>query len=254
MASILRVSAMLVMVMAAFHPGHVLGGHSKAKVDIKILKEGDGATAIRHSMVKVHYTGWLMDGTKFDSSVDRGTPFEFTVGAGQVIPGWNSGVEGMKVGGKRELIIPPELAYGSKGAGEVIPPNATLKFTIALLSLTPPKYSNIDNAALKVLLDRDVKIVDLRRKGEWKKTGVIKNSKLLTAFDGAGKFIRSFPAALREYVATDEEVVLICGEGVRSSMIANMLTEQAGYTTVYNVTDGIERWLKDGNSVVPLRR
>ena len=79
MASILRVSAMLVMVMVAFHPGHVLGGHSKAKVDIKILKEGDGATVIRHSLVKVHYTGWLMDGTKFDSSVDRGTPFEFIV-------------------------------------------------------------------------------------------------------------------------------------------------------------------------------
>ena len=77
---------------------------------------------------------------------------------------------------------------------------------------------------------------------------------MLTAFDGAGKFIGSFPAALQEYVAQDEDVVLICGEGIRSLMIANMLTEQAGYTTVYNVTDGIERWLKDGNSVVPLRR
>ena len=177
-----------------------------------------------------------------------------SVGAGQVIPGWDSGVEGMKVGGKRELVIPPELAYGNKSAGDVIPPNATLKFAIALLSLTPPKYSNIDNAALKELLERDVKIVDLRRKGEWERTGVIKNSKLLTAFNVTGNFIRSFPAALQEYVAPDEEVILICGEGVRSSMIANVLTEQAGYTTVYNVTDGIERWLKDGNSVVPLRR
>ena len=254
MANFYRVSVMLVMVMAVFLPGPVLAGHTKAKVDIKILKEGDGATAIRHSTVKVHYTGWLMDGTKFDSSVDRGTPFEFTVGAGQVIPGWDSGVEGMKVGGNRELVIPPELAYGKKGAGDAIPPNATLKFVIALLSLTPPKYSNIDNAALKELLERDVKIVDLRRKGEWERTGVIKNSKLLTAFNVTGNFIRSFPAALQEYVAPDEEVILICGEGVRSSMIANMLTEQAGYTTVYNVTDGIERWLKDGNSVVPLRR
>jgi len=250
MASIFRVSAMLMIVMAVSHPGLVLGGHSNAKVDIKILKEGDGATAIRHSTVKVHYTGWLMDGTKFDSSIDRGTPFEFTIGAGQVIPGWDSGVEGMKIGGKRELIIPPELAYGKKGAGDVIPPNAKLKFVIALLSLTPPKYSNIDNAALKALLDRDVKIVDLRRKREWEKTGVIKNSTLLTAFDGAGNFIRSFPATLKKYVAPNDAVALICGEGVRSSSIANMLTVQAGYTTVYNVTGGIEGWLKNGNPVV----
>ena len=159
-------------------------------------------------------------------------------------------MEGMKVGGKLKLAIPPELAYGSKGAGEVIPPNATLKFTIALLSLTPPKYTNIDYTALKALLDRDVKIVDLRRKREWKKTGVIKNSTLLTAFDGAGNFIRSFPASLKKYVAPNDAVALICGEGVRSSIIANMLTVQAGYTTVYNVTGGIEGWLKNGNPVV----
>ena len=135
MVSILRVSAMLVMVMAAFHPGHVLGGHSKAKVDIKILKEGDGATAIRHSMVKVHYTGWLMDGTKFDSSLDRGQPLDFVIGQGRVIKGWEEGVGTMNVGGKRELIIPPDLAYGARGAGGVIPPDATLKFEVELMEL-----------------------------------------------------------------------------------------------------------------------
>ena len=88
-----------------------------------------GATAV------VHYTGWLEDGTKFDSSVDRGTPFEFVIGQGRVIKGWDEGVLSMSVGGKRELIIPSDLAYGDTGVGGVIPPGATLKFEVELIGL-----------------------------------------------------------------------------------------------------------------------
>ena len=83
----------------------------------------------------VHYTGWLMDGTKFDSSLDRGQPLDFVIGQGRVIKGWEEGVGTMNVGGKRELIIPPDLAYGTRGAGGVIPPDATLKFEVELLEL-----------------------------------------------------------------------------------------------------------------------
>lgn len=250
MTNRLTFCAMMLILASSFYPGAALGGHGKAKVEINVISEGTGVAAVRHSKVGVHYTGWLMDGTKFDSSLDKGRPFEFTVGAGQVIPGWDMGVRGMKVGGKRRLIVPPELAYGKKGAGGVIPPNATLKFDIELLSVTPPKYSNIDNAALKALLKKGTKIVDLRRKDEWDKTGVIKGSKRLTAYDGAGRFIQSFPKALRDLVAPDEEVILICQAGNRSVAIANMLTKRAGYTKVYNVTDGIRKWLKDGNPMV----
>ena len=102
-------------------------------------KTGDGATATPGNKVSVHYTGWLYNngakGTKFDSSVDRGQPFQFTLGAHQVIAGWDEGVAGMKVGGKRTLIIPPELGYGARGAGGVIPPNATLMFDVELLGV-----------------------------------------------------------------------------------------------------------------------
>jgi len=102
-------------------------------------KTGDGATATPGNKVSVHYTGWVYNngakGTKFDSSVDRGQPFQFTLGAHQVIAGWDEGVAGMRVGGKRTLIIPPELGYGARGAGGVIPPNATLMFDVELLGV-----------------------------------------------------------------------------------------------------------------------
>jgi FKBP-type peptidyl-prolyl cis-trans isomerase len=106
-------------------------------VDIKV---GTGEEAIKGANVTVHYTGWLYvngkRGTKFDSSVDRGEPFNFALGAGQVIKGWDEGVSGMRVGGKRELFIPPDLGYGARGAGGVIPPNATLDFEVELLKVT----------------------------------------------------------------------------------------------------------------------
>jgi len=97
------------------------------------LVAGTGAEAKAGQSVTVHYTGWLTDGKKFDSSKDRKDPFVFPLGAGRVIKGWDEGVQGMKVGGKRKLTIPPGLGYGPRGAGNVIPPNATLIFEVELL-------------------------------------------------------------------------------------------------------------------------
>ncbi|RPJ69430.1 MAG: FKBP-type peptidyl-prolyl cis-trans isomerase [Acidobacteria bacterium] len=123
------------------HPG-TLGGTVDEKVittpsglkyvDIVV---GTAEEAKKGQTVRVHYTGWLKDGTKFDSSVDRGKPFEFPLGAGRVIKGWDEGVAGMKVGGKRKLVIPAPLGYGDRGAGGVIPPGAELTFEVELLGI-----------------------------------------------------------------------------------------------------------------------
>lgn len=102
---------------------------------IETLQEGEGAAAENGQLVTVHYTGTLLDGTKFDSSVDRGQPFQFSLGIGQVIRGWDLGVLGMKVGEKRRLTIPADLAYGDSGAGQLIGPGETLVFEVELLGL-----------------------------------------------------------------------------------------------------------------------
>lgn len=103
---------------------------------IEDVSAGAGAVARSGCSVLVHYTGWLADGTKFDSSRDRGQPFGFHLGQGQVIAGWDEGVEGMQTGGIRKLTIPPQLGYGAWGAGNVIPPNATLLFEVELLDVS----------------------------------------------------------------------------------------------------------------------
>jgi len=132
--------------------GGVIPPNAKLVFDVKLLKViktdmvdtkvGDGEEAQEGQHVTVHYTGWLFDknaaenkGTKFDSSRDRNEPFDFPLGMGQVIQGWDMGVQGMKVGGQRTLVIPPEMGYGRRGAGGVIPPNATLVFEVELLAV-----------------------------------------------------------------------------------------------------------------------
>jgi FKBP-type peptidyl-prolyl cis-trans isomerase len=108
---------------------------TKSGVKVEVITEGKGPTPKEGQMVTVHYTGWLTDSTKFDSSVDRGQPFVYQFGVGQVIQGWDDGVATLKVGGKSRFIIPSEVGYGIRGAGGVIPPNATLIFEVELLGI-----------------------------------------------------------------------------------------------------------------------
>lgn len=111
------------------------GAKPMNELKVEDIKVGMGVEAVSGKKVTVNYVGTLTDGKKFDSSIDRGTPFTFTLGSGQVIKGWDLGVAGMKVGGKRTLTIPPDLGYGARGAGSDIPPNATLIFEVELLKV-----------------------------------------------------------------------------------------------------------------------
>ena len=224
-----------------------------AAEDLKITDTeiGTGETAKAMDKVSVHYTGWLAsDDTKFDSSRDRGTPLSFTLGAGMVIPGWEQGILGMKVGGKRELIIPPHLAYGEQGAGGAIPPRSTLRFEVELVGITPPKYTNIDNAQLKELMAKGVKLIDVRHPHEWQETGVIEGSIMMESFKPTGRLRREFIQELAETVKKDEPVILICRTGNRTNLLSEGLSESFGYTNIYNVTKGITQWIADGNPVV----
>lgn len=127
-----EIRARAVWIPETTHTEHIVSD----SLQIEDLAVGEGDEAAAGQLVSVHYTGWLTDGTKFDSSVDRGKPFQFQLGAGRVIKGWDQGVAGMKVGGKRKLTIPSDLGYGARGAGGVIPPNATLVFDVELLGVS----------------------------------------------------------------------------------------------------------------------
>jgi FKBP-type peptidyl-prolyl cis-trans isomerase len=137
MKSVFAALVMLGLLSPTFSQGATMSETTTTASGLKYedIKQGDGDVATTGKTVSVHYTGWLTDGKKFDSSKDRGQPFEFPLGGGRVIKGWDEGVQGMKVGGTRKLTIPPELGYGSRGAGGVIPPSATLVFEVELLKV-----------------------------------------------------------------------------------------------------------------------
>jgi rhodanese-related sulfurtransferase len=238
---------LLLALAGGSHAGHDGG----ATVKSRDLVVGEGAEARSHAMVEVHYTGWLVDGTAFDSSLDRGEPIRFQIGVGQVIPGWELGLLGMRVGGKRELVIPPALAYGARGSGGAVPPNATLRFEIELLALAPGPYTHIDNTELARRRGEGVKLLDIRRPEEWKETGVIEGSVRVTAFDARGRFQESFVEELRRQVRPDEPFALICWSGNRSAMLSQWLATKGGYPGVLNVESGIASWIDEGRPVVP---
>ena len=222
----------------------------EASVAIEEIAQGSGLEASAYSIVDVHYTGKLEDGTVFDSSRDRGTPIQFTLGAGQVIPGWEQGIEGMKPGSKRVLKIPPELAYGKQGAGNTIPPNATLIFDVELVAVKPPPFSSISNAELETKMQNGIKVIDIRRLDEWKQTGIVEGSIQSTAFDSQGRFLQSFVQMLEKTVKPDEEFALICRTGNRTAALSNWLVTKGNYKNVLNVRDGITSWIKEERPVV----
>ena len=209
---------------------------------------GTGAQATTKARVGVHYTGWLEDGTEFESSRGLDSPLYFVIGAGEVIQGWEEGVKGMREGGRRELVIPPDMAYGSAGSAS-IPANATLRFEVELMSVEPPAYIDIGNVELGRMLEDGVKIVDIRTPRQWARTGTIRGSERLTGFDEYGNLLSSFLPRLRAFAGPDEKLILLGQRGASSKSLSEMLAQGAGYSRLYNVTEGIEAWIAEGYPV-----
>ena len=237
-------------VMALFTGNFAISSENGLKITIN--KEGSGDRAEIGMSVSVHYTGKLEDGTVFDSSVPRGQPFTFTLGAGQVIKGWDLGVEGMTIGEKRNLVIPPHLGYGIRGAGATIPPNATLIFDVELLEVTMP--ITLGELSPQEFIDAQENggvVIDIRREEEWKETGIIKGSQTITAFTKNGKIHPDFPKKFFELIDDiDVPILLYCRTGNRTGILGKALIDQVGQTNVSHLSDGIVGWKKQGFPIV----
>ena len=225
---------------------------SENELKITINQNGSGDSAETGMSVSVHYTGKLEDGTVFDSSIPRGQPFTFTLGAGQVIKGWDLGVEGMKLGEKRSLVIPPHLGYGIRGAGATIPPNATLIFDIELLEVTMP--ITLRDLSPNDFIDAQENggiVIDIRREEEWKETGILQGSNTITAFTKDGNIHPDFPKKFFDLINDiDVPILLYCRTGNRTGVLGQALIDQVGQTNVSHLSEGIVGWKKQGHPTV----
>lgn len=242
-----------IIIITAFNGSLAISSENELKITIN--QEGSGDRAEIGMSVSVHYTGKLEDGSVFDSSIPRGQPFTFTLGAGQVIKGWDLGVAGMSVGEKRTLVIPPHLGYGTRGAGATIPPNATLVFDVELLEVTMP--ITLGELSPKEFTDAQKNgsiVIDIRRQEEWKETGIIKGSQMITAFTKDGKIHQDFPKKFFDLIdGVDVPILLYCRTGNRTGMLGKALIDQLGYTNVSHLSDGIVGWKKQGLPIVDLQ-
>ena len=209
--------------------------------EVQILNEiiGKGSEVKNHSKVSVHYIGKLEDNTIFDSSYDRGQLFDFQIGVRQVILGWETGLLGMKEGGKRTIFIPYELAYGESGAGSLIPPKSNLIFEIEVIKVIPPGYKEIDGYQLKLAMTGDFKIIDIRTNDEIINSNKIPGAIQITAFDKNGNFFPNFFDKYKENVQIGEKVIFVSQNGDISSILANGFVEQLNQVNIYHLKDGV---------------
>ena len=227
----------------------------KADLKTETIIQGSGSKAELGMRVQVHYTGKLDDGTVFDSSVPRGEPFVFTLGQRQVIQGWEEGILGMLVGETRILTIPPALAYGSSGAGDIIPPNATLFFDVQLLATSwPPSLKELTSEQLLDAQKSGSVIIDIRSLNEWVETGIIAGAETVTAFSENGNLHSDFRKKFFSIIKSkDTPIVLYCRSGNRSKRLGDALVNQGNYTNVSHLSKGIIGWQKDGENTIVLK-
>ena len=211
--------------------------------EVKIIKEsiGNGLEIKNHSKVSVHYIGKLEDGTEFDNSYKRNQLFQFQIGIRQVILGWETGLLGMREGGKRTILIPYNLAYGDSGVGDLIPPKSNLIFEIEVIKVIPPKYKQIDSHQLKLAMtDVSFVILDIRNFNEINNSGIIPGSILLPAFDKQGNFSKEFINKYQSLIHPEKKIIFVSEKGITSSILANGFVEKLNQKNIYNLKDGIK--------------
>ena len=223
-----------------------------AEMEIIMTKDGSGVKAENGMMVSVHYEGRLEDGTVFDASRKRGEPISFVLGSGMVIQGWEEGIEGMSVGEKRTLTIPPELGYGADGADDVIPPNATLTFDVELMdAIIPPILSDVNVSQVETAIAGNIAVIDIRNQNEWEKTGIIEDALTMTAFTSQGQIHPEFLDKFNDAVPTkNTPFILYCLSSGRTHGIGRVLVEQLGFTEAAHLVGGIEAWLAEGKETI----
>jgi len=220
--------------------------------EITILEDipGEGFNIVNHSKVKVHYVGLLEDGSEFDNSYKRGEPITFQIGTRQVIQGWEIGLLGMKIGGKRTILIPPDLGYGSRGAGDKIPPDSKLIFEIEIVDAILPGYRTIDSKQLLLALTDNFLIIDIRTEKDRIKTGIIPGSIELAAFDKLGNFNAEFIDTFNNKVKENYKVIFVSDKGEISSILANGFVESLGKKNIYSLAGGIQALIKDNFQLI----
>jgi rhodanese-related sulfurtransferase len=220
--------------------------------EIEILSDipGEGIKIKNHYKVHVNYRGILEDGSEFDSNLKRNEPFVFQIGLRQVILGWEKGIINMRVGGKRTIKIPPNLAYGARGVGKLIPPNAVLIFEIEIIDAFKPGYVKLYSEDLINKKNEGLILIDIRSSNERKKTGVLEGSLEIEAFNSLGNFNTNFIKSYQEKATINDHVVFISNDGDISSILANGFVEKLGSKNMYTLVGGIQNWIKEKRNLV----
>ena len=224
-----------------------------AEIEILVDKPGEGKKIINHSWVQIEYTGSFIDGKVFDTNVGKDRPLVVQIGMREVIPGFEMGIVGTNKGTIRKIKIPSELAYGSSGAGDVIPPNSDLIFEFKIIDVLDPNYNLISSDELKNLLDNNAVVLDIRTDDQWKKTGVIKGSFQETAFDKNGKFnvyLMDRVRALAGAESQNIEIIFESNDGETASILGNAFAEDLGFKNVYVLKGGIKAWINEEKALV----
>ena len=206
-------------------------------VEIEILSDdpGIGKKIVNHSWVQIEYTGLFVNGEVFDTNVGKDKPLVVQIGMREVIPGFEQGIIGTNKGTIRKIKIPPELAYGKKGSGNIIPPNADLIFEFKIIDVLDPNYKLISSNELIELINQNAVALDIRTEDQWQKTGVIQGSFQETAFNKDGKFNVYLMDKIRALAAAESqniEIIFISNDGDTAAILGNAFAEDLGFKNV----------------------